>query len=102
MDGRVEAILEEKILEWARRIGLNPVAIIVYGSASTREDPRDIDVAIFVPYDEELAKDSDRIQYYELDLKAEWDAYALEHRLPALDPLLVVGYRVIGDGEGVC
>ena len=86
-------LLGDTIIRWARERGLEPLAIIVYGSATVRDDPLDVDVAVFLPYDRGLAKDSWSIRQYEADLKAEWDAYALEHGLPALDPLLVVGYK---------
>ena len=82
------------ITVWAARRGLEVRAIIVYGSAAwPGYRPPDVDVAVFLPYDRGLAKDGWSIRRYEIELKAEWDAYAIEHGLPALDPLLVVGYK---------
>lgn len=86
--------LRDTIRLWAERHGLDLRAAVVYGSASAApERAPDVDVMVFVGYDRGLAKSPGRLRNLRLELKAEWDAWAEERGLPALDPLIVVGYR---------
>ena len=90
--------LVEVVREWASRNGLQVEAVIVYGSAARAwpgPRPPDIDVAVFLRYDRWLAKSSWAIRRLETGLKAEWDAWAEELGEPALDPLVIVGYKPI-------
>lgn len=95
VDSEMESLLREVIYSWASSRGLRVMALIVYGSASTSNEPADIDVAVFLEYNKKMAKDSELIRYLEAELKAEWDAMALERGLPPLDPLIVIGYKAI-------
>jgi len=87
----IEKEVRDTILGFLRERGLDVCAVAIIGSFVFDVHAKDIDVIVFLC--DRVSKD--RLRELEAELKAVWDSRAAELGLPALDPIIVSGFKIL-------
>jgi len=87
----IEKEVRDTVLGFFRRKGIDVCAIAIIGSFVFDVHAKDIDVIVFLC--DRVSKD--RLRELEAELKAVWDSRAAELGLPALDPIIVSGFKIL-------